>query len=356
MTKKWLHTVACWPNQGAYLNQWRRNINPGCLHFRGHAGGAGASADCQSITAAGNRGNLPQEGWRGSATLTKVALVPLQTSHGVGHGGRWLAPESRSNKRQPWGVWNSGGWEWGDIQGRPTVITGGDKAPTRGAAAVVHYLFSSLIVQHHLCQEAESLPRGGGVKRGRRQWWTRNQGERTERWLAQRKTYPSRTTWNARVSLGRRRKSWGEIKVVSLKSLTEWMTFFWHLFGKHLMATEWHGFLPTLVRHLRWMSAGYNLCQLATSSTFEKAKIKIIHDCIHVQEKNLFEMNFSLLQIRMEAMLFFKVLFLDVNFVSLMPIWEDTPCHFFLSMSLINASLFSALFGQDCQDNRPESS
>lgn len=39
-----------------------QDINPGCLHFRGHAGGDGAGADCQSITAAGNRGNLPQDG------------------------------------------------------------------------------------------------------------------------------------------------------------------------------------------------------------------------------------------------------------------------------------------------------
>lgn len=118
--------MACWPIPGAYLDQWRRNINPGCLHCRGHPGGAGAGADCQSIKAAGNRRNLPQEGRQASATLTKVALVPLQASQGVGHAGRWLARKSRSNKRQPWGVWNSGGWEWGDIQGRPGVITGGD--------------------------------------------------------------------------------------------------------------------------------------------------------------------------------------------------------------------------------------
>lgn len=158
MNQKELHTVACWPNQSARLNQWRRSNNPGCRRFTGHAREAGAGTYCQSTTSTGNCANLQQEGWLPSATLTKVALAPFKHHKtSVMAAADWHQSPGQTNGLKI--VWNSGGWEWGDIQGRPGVITGGwhfsrvqPKEPLRWSAIFFFFFLQNFCQEDKMCR------------------------------------------------------------------------------------------------------------------------------------------------------------------------------------------------------------
>lgn len=132
-----------------------------------------------SITAAGNRRNLPQEGWRASATLTKVALAPFKHHKtSVMAAADWhQSPGQTNGSREVFeiAVGGSEAISWGDQEWLPGVTC--FKAPTRGAGAVVRYLFFFL-VQHHLCQDNESAGTDG--QRAGRQYKTWNRGKRSK--------------------------------------------------------------------------------------------------------------------------------------------------------------------------------